>query len=181
MRRQPPSGEAGDPSRQKVPRKPAPGALEQALRLLSSRARTQRQLHQALARRGLPAKDVQAALARVKELGYIDDAEVARGRAQRLVAQGVAPRLVARKLRAQGVAAREATAASQEAAAGAGDEALAAQALQRKLRGRTVAGPRERQRLFRALVAKGHPPPAAAKALELDLSEAFDDVIDEDA
>lgn len=177
VRRQPPQAAAAKGGKAQ---RPQPSALEQALRVLSSRAVTLRQLQQALLRKRLPSDEIQAALARVKELGYIDDAEVARARAQRMVEKGCAPRLVARKLRAQGVAPEAANAASQEAAAGAGEEALAARALERKLRGRPAGDPRDRQRLFRALVAKGHAPAAAAKALELDLSEAFDDGIDED-
>ena len=81
------------------------------------------------------------------------------------IGQGDAPRLVAKKLLAQGIADPDARAAAAEAAEGAKDEELAARALERRLRGRKPADEREKQRLFRALVAKGHPPPAAAKAL----------------
>lgn len=160
---------------------PGPNATERALRLLGSRALTLRQLEVALLRKGVPRLELDAALARVKELGYIDDAEVARGRAQRRVAKGEAPRLVARRLRAQGVPAETARAAAEEAAAGASEDALAAQALRQKLRGRPPGGPREKQRLARALIAKGHRTAAVAKALGLDETlEAFDDGSDED-
>jgi hypothetical protein len=58
---------------------------------------------------------------------------------------------------------------------------LVAQALRQKLRGRPPGGPREKQRLARALIAKGHRTAAVAKALGLDETlEAFDDGSDED-
>jgi regulatory protein len=148
-----PDGVPGDP------------ALDEALRLLAMRLRTALELDRALERAGFAEPERKSTLARVRELGYINDPETARVRARTRVDQGDAPRLVARKLLAQGIAEPDARAASIEAAEGAKDEELAARALKRRLRGRKPADEREKQRLFRALVAKGHPPPAAAKAL----------------
>lgn len=152
-------------------------ALSRALRLLGVRQRTARELDAALARAKVPLDERKAALARVRELGYLDDREVARSRARALIGKGNAPRLLARKLAAQGIAPSEARAAAVEAAEGAGEDELAAQALQRRLRGRTPADDREKQRLFRQLVAKGHRPSAVARAIgmELDGDDAEDD------
>jgi len=83
------------------------------------------------------------------------------------VALGDAPRLVARKLASQGIAESEAGAAAREAAEGVSEEEPS-RALERRLRGRKPSDSREKRRHFRALVAKGHPPAAAAKALGLD-------------
>lgn len=153
---------------------PGPTALERALRLLGSRSLTARQLEQALARKGVPRDERDAALARVAQLGYIDDAEVARGRAQRFVGKGDAPRLAARRLRAQGVSPETAEAAAREAAGPASEVELAAQALERKLRGRPVRDEKERQRLFRSLLQKGHRAAAVAKALAVEGPEGWD-------
>jgi SOS response regulatory protein OraA/RecX len=101
----------------------------------------------------------------VRELGYINDRETARVRARTRVAQGEAPRLVVRKLLAQGVEECDARAAAVEATEGAAEEELASKALERRLHGRKPADQREKQRLFRGLVAKGHRPSAAAKVL----------------
>ena len=157
--------------------------MEQALKLLGHRALTERQLEQALARKGFAREQRDAALARVTELGYIDDAEVAKVRAERLLAKGEAPRLVARRLRAQGIAGGTAQAASLAAASGASEAELVAQALQRRLRGRPIGDARDRQRLFRALLQRGHRAAAVAKALDLEgseQSEACTDGIDEE-
>jgi regulatory protein len=140
-------------------------ALEKALKLLTLRARTAQELERALARAGFAETERNSVLARVRELGYINDPETARARASRRVGQGDAPRLVARKLAAQGIEESNARAAAAEAAAGAAEDELAGRALERRLRGRQPADSREKQRLFRALVAKVHPPSAAAKAL----------------
>lgn len=142
--------------------------FDKALRLLGQRSRTAAELDQALDRAGIPAPDRQSALARLRELGYINDAETARVRARKRVGLGDAPRLAARKLLAQGIADREARTAAAEAAEGAGEDELAARALRQRLRGREPADMREKQRLLRALVAKGHRPSAAAKALGID-------------
>jgi len=148
-------------------------ALDKALRLLAARQRTESELRKALA--GFPDDQVDSALARMKELGYINDRETARARARTRVRQGDAPRLAARKLAAQGVAGADAKAAVEEAADGAGEDELAARALQRRLRGRKPASEREKLRLLRALIAKGHRPSAAARALGMEW-EGDDDV-----
>jgi regulatory protein len=156
------------------PVRPEPTALERALRLLGGRSLTARQLEQALARKGVPGDEREAALARVAQLGYIDDAEVARERAQRFVGKGDAPRLAARRLRAQGVAPETAEAAAQEAAEPSTELELAAQALRRKLRGRPIRDEKERGRLFRSLLQKGHRAAVVAKALEVEHPEGWD-------
>jgi regulatory protein len=143
-------------------------ALDKALRLLGGRSRTAAELDRDLERAGHTARDRESALARVKELGYLDDAETARDRARKRVGQGDAPRLAARKLVTQGIGEAEARAAASEAADGAGEVELAARALRQKLRGREPADEREKRRLLRALIAKGHRPSAAARALGME-------------
>jgi regulatory protein len=143
-------------------------ALERALRLLGHRARTAVELDAALERSGFAAIDRDATLARLRDLGYINDPDTARHRARKRVGQGDAPRLAAQKLVSQGIADSDARAAAAEAADGADEIELAARALRHRLRGRKPADEREQRRLFRALVAKGHRPSAAAKALGID-------------
>jgi len=140
---------------------------------VAARQRTELELRKALA--AFPAGEVESALARARELGYINDRETARARARTRVGQGDAPRLAAKKLLAQGIAPDEARAAAGEAAEGAGEDELAARALRRRLRGRKPASEREKLRLLRALIAKGHRPSAAARALGMTW-EGDDDV-----
>ena len=148
--------------------RPEPTAIERALRLIAQRARTGRELDQALLRAKVPAKERATALARMRELGYIDDAATAAVRARRLVERGESPRKVQQRLRSQGVEAGAARTAAAAAAEGASDDELAARAVQQKLRGRKVKDVREKERLLRALVQKGHRPSAVARALELE-------------
>ena len=147
---------------------PAQTALEKSLQLLAARSRTERELDRALERAGYPPAERDSAVARIRELGYISDRETARTRARSRVDQGDAPRLAARRLEAQGIEEGEARAAAAEAAEGAGEDELASRALNRRLRGRPPANAREKRRLFRALLAKGHRPSAAAKALGIE-------------
>ena len=139
-------------------------AVQKALKLLASRQRTQRELELALIRARIPAEERKAAVARVKELGYLDDSEVARSRARTLLGKGIAPRFATRKLAAQGIAATAARAALEEAAEGTTEEELARTALRRKLRGRTPDATMK-QTLLRQLAAKGHKPTVLARIL----------------
>ena len=156
---------------------PEQSPLDRALRLLARRSRTALELDRALQKAGIPDGDRETALARLRELGYINDPETARMRARTRVGSGEAPRLLAKRLEAQGIEASVAREAAVEAAAGAGEEELISRALQRRLRGRKPADMREKQRLVRALAAKGHRPAAVARALGIDW-EGDDDTDD---
>jgi regulatory protein len=138
------------------------------VKLLAMRARTAVELDRALERAKVSEKDRKAALARLRELGYMDDREVARFRARRSIDRGDGVRLVARRLSAQGVTEADARAAVAEARGEADDDELALRAVQRRLKGRKPKDDREKQRLLRSLIAKGHRPAAAAKALGLE-------------
>jgi regulatory protein len=142
--------------------------LDKALRLLALRSRTAQELDRALAKAGVASAERESALARLRELGYINDREVARARARTRLGQGDAPRLAAKRLAAAGIDESDAREAAAEAAEGTEEDELAAKALRRRLRGRQPVDLREKQRLLRALVAKGHRPSAAAKALGIE-------------
>jgi regulatory protein len=152
--------------------------LGKALRLLALRSRTAQELDRALEKAGVAQPGRESALARLRELGYINDREAARVRARARIARGDAPRLAEKRLAAAGIDEADAREAAVEAADGAGEEELAAKALQRRLRGREPEDTRDKQRLLRALVAKGHRPSAAAKALgiEWDGDDETDDI-----
>ncbi len=162
------------------PQRPEPTPLDRALRLLAVRARTAVELDRALLRAGVDAAARASALARLRELGYMDDAKVAAGRARSLVVKGFAPRMAERRLQSQGVLAGTAREAVAEAVEGADERALLDRALARRLRGRQVRDEKERRRLFRALVMQGHRPRLVADALRL-AEEVVDDVETEDA
>jgi len=132
------------------------------------RSRTEAELDRALQRANIPEEDRKAALARLRELGYMDDREVARVRARGSIERGEGVRLTAHRLSAQGVKTADARAAIEEARGEADDDELAVRALRRRLKGRKPKDAREKQKLLRALIAKGHRPAAAARALGLE-------------
>jgi regulatory protein len=146
--------------------------LELAMRLLGLRSRTEHELLQGLKRRGVAEEDAKAAVARLRELRYMDDREVAATRAKSSIERGEAPRMVLRRLARHGVSEEVAHEAAEEARSGLSDDELAARALQRKLRGRSPPAryddEREKRRLMRALIAKGHRPGAAARAVGIE-------------
>jgi len=110
-------------------------ALDAALKLLAGRSRTEAELRRALLSRDYPAGEVESAVARVRELGYLDDGEVARARARSLLGRSAAPRLAARRLEAQGIDPVLARTAVDGEAGEEGEEALLERALQRRLKG----------------------------------------------
>ena len=143
-------------------------AVERALKLLARRPYTAVEMDAALERAGVAEGERAEAVARLRELGYVDDLEVARARARTLLGRGAAPRLAERKLGQQGVDAARARTAVVEAAEGESETELLQRALRKVLRGRMPSGDKERRRAFRALVAKGHRPGQVARALGID-------------
>jgi regulatory protein len=89
---------------------PQASALDSALRLLARRAHSRAELRLKLARRGYEPDAVQAALTRLAELGYLDDAAFARGLVRRR-GGGRGPLALAAELAAKGVRREEAQAA----------------------------------------------------------------------
>ena len=142
--------------------------FDRAVKLLAMRSRTEAELDRALERAKVAEPDRKAALARLRELGYMDDRETARTRARSMIERGEGARLAVRRLSAQGIGEGDAQAAVAEAKGEAGDDELARRALQKRLKGRKPKDDRERRKLLRALIAKGHRPGAAAKALGIE-------------
>lgn len=84
------------------PRRPTGSALDSGLRLLGRRAHSRAELRQKLARRGHEAEEVDSALSRLAEMGYLDDSEFARGLVQRRSASR-GPLALAAELAAKGI------------------------------------------------------------------------------
>src|SRR5689334_5390717 len=142
--------------------------FDRAVKLLAMRARTEAELDRALQRANIPEEERKSALARLRELGYMDDREVARSRARNSLVRGEGPRLTAQRLSAQGVKPEVARAAIDEARGEADEDELARRAVQKRLKGREPRDDREKQRLLRSLIARGHQPGAAARALGIE-------------
>jgi len=128
-------------------------ALQSGLRFLSYRPRSEQELRQRLARKGLPRPAIATAVSRLRELGYLDDAAFARFWTEtRQASRPRARRVVAGELRWRGVAAEQVD----EATAAIEDEEAAYVAAGRKLR--TLGGLEYqpfRERLGRFLTGRG--------------------------
>lgn len=98
-----------------------------AVALLAVRERSRAELTRALSSSGFAQADLEAALARVVALGYLDDGRVAAQRAARLLGEGKSRAEVERRLSGQGLEpalAKEAVRCQAEAS-GQSDEATA--------------------------------------------------------
>lgn len=128
-------------------------AIESALRLLSYRPRSERELRERLARKGFDWRVVRATLARLRELGYVDDAAFARFWTEtRQAYRPRSRRLAESELRRRGIGREEVEAAT----AGISDEEAAYAAARRQLA--SLAGleyARFRERLGGFLTRRG--------------------------
>jgi regulatory protein len=135
----------------------AADALEAALRQLSVRARSRHELSVWLARKGHEAAQVSGALARLAELGYVDDARFAKDRALSLLREGrFGGAAVVHRLKAHGLSDEQAQGALAQASAELGFDALAAARAVLEKRGLAGAlAPKERSKAARLLHSRG--------------------------
>jgi regulatory protein len=140
-----------------------------ALKILARRAYSEAEVRRRLERGTFTPGEIDAAIARLKELRYLDDRAYALDRAAALLgSRKMAPAQVAAKLAAAGVAGRDADAAVEQARAGASELELARLALaKRRPRVDESAPARERDRAARWLMSRGFTEEAARALLGL--------------
>jgi regulatory protein len=153
---------------------PQSRARSRALRLLAARPRTEAQILERLVRAGFAA-EASAAVAWLRDLGYLDDDAFARDRAALLVAPGrLGPRLAEWRLVAAGISRDSARRAVQDAL---GDEEMARCRL---LAERRAGGPpadldeRGKARVSRFLLGRGFSGRAVSSALGVYVDDAED-------
>lgn len=132
-------------------------ALRLAARSLAQRARTEAQVRRKLLAAGFDPAAVQGAIERMRELRWLDDAELARTRASQLLHAGrLGPLVITQRLGAQGISQEAVDDAVRQARGEATDRDLVLQALSRR---RPPVGPdsppKERARAARSLVSRG--------------------------
>ena len=132
-------------------------AYTAALVMLARRELSETQVRQRLARRGHPPEDIDAAVARLKADGSLDDARVAGAIARTQTGiRGRGPHRVRRQIEAAGIAAPIAAKAVDEVFQDVDSDTLLAAALERRLRGRDrIEDDREFSRLYRYLIGQG--------------------------
>jgi regulatory protein len=79
-------------------------ALQRAARAISRRDLSQRELHERLARRNVPAPVRKEAVERLVRAGAVDDGRLARGRAELLARRGAGDLLIRQDLGGRGIA-----------------------------------------------------------------------------
>lgn len=139
-------------------------ALEAALRLLSYRSRSERELRDRLTRKGIGRAAIEETLGRLRGMGYLDDAAFARFWAE--TRQALRPRsrwLLTGELRRRGVA----QSTAEEATVGISDEDAAYRAASGRLRAlHGLEYARFRERLGRFLNRRGFSYDIARRTIE---------------
>jgi regulatory protein len=142
-------------------------AHTEGLKLLARRELPVEGVRARLLDRGFDAEEVEAALLRLQESGALDDARVARAYARTAVTVKGRGRLrVMRELLQMGVAQDVAAEALGEVFGDVDERSLIAQAVQKKLRGRTkLTDQHEYARLYQFLMRQGFSPAGVVAAL----------------
>lgn len=142
-----------------------PYALDKAVSLLACRARTEKEIVDALRQNAYPEQTIARVMARLQSEGYVNDAAFAEQWVGTRTAKGMGARRIRQELRLKGV--------SQEEIDGALDSADAEDVLEAAVRvaekaacGRALADPAERQKVIAALVRRGYDFSTAKAALQ---------------
>jgi regulatory protein len=134
-------------------------AYDRALNLLAFRARSARELHRRLTEKGVPAERADTVIAKLREVGLIDDADFARQLARSKVSGGASRRRLHQELFKRGVARDVADEAVDEVLEDENvDEVAVAERVARK-RLPSLArsdAPTRRRRLYAFLARRGH-------------------------
>lgn len=142
-----------------------PFAMEKAVALLASRARTEKEVADALLQNAYPEQIVARVIARLHEAGYLDDGDFAGQWAASRTARGLGERRIRMELRQKGVdpdtIERALSAVNEEEQM---DGAL--KAAQKAARGRDMTQRAEQQKVLAALARRGYDYSVARAALE---------------
>lgn len=147
-----------------------PKAQDYAIKLLGHRARSEVELRRRLEAKGFAAEEIDAAMARLKELRYLDDQAFAESKAESLVqSERKGPRLAVHKLEVAGIAEGQAEAAVDAARQGATEKELALKALEKRRPAIGRDTPRaERVKAARWLAGRGFCEEVVRDVLRLD-------------
>ena len=149
----------------------------EGLKLLAARELSVEGVRARLLDRGYSVEDVEAAIGALLESGALDDARVARAYARTAVnVKGRGRLRVMRELHQMGIDRDVVSAALGDVFADIDERALIAQAIQKKMRGRTrIADANEYARLYQFLMRQGFSPGGVAAALRRFRTGSFAD------
>lgn len=142
-----------------------PYALDKAVALLACRARTEKEIVDALRQNAYPERTIARVMARLHEEGYVDDAAFAEQWVGARTAKGMGARRIRQELHMKGVGSAEIDEALGSADA---DEVLetAVRVAEKASRGKTLSDPADRQKVIAALVRRGYDFSTAKAALQ---------------
>lgn len=142
-----------------------PFALDKAVSLLASRARTEKEIVSALRQNAYPEQTIARVMARLHDEGYINDAAFAGQWVSARTAKGMGARRIRQELRLKGVSQSD----IDEALNSVDEEETmdaAVQAAEKASRGRNPSDPADRQKIIAALVRRGYVFSTAKTALQ---------------
>ena len=147
-----------------------PFALDKAVSLLESRARTEKEIVSALRKNAYPEQTIARVMARLHEEGYLNDAAFAEQWTSARTAKGMGARRIRQELRLKGVSQND----IDEALAAADEKEIhqaAVRMAEKAARGRDLSNPGDRQKVIAALARRGYDFSTAKKALQQVLDQ----------
>ena len=143
-----------------------PFALDKAVSRLASRARTEKEIINALRQNAYPEQTIARVMARLQEESYINDAAFAEQWVDARSARGIGARRIRQELRLKGVSQDE----IDEALASADEDEILSTAVRmadKASRGKSLSDPSDRQKIIAALARRGYDFTTAKKALQM--------------
>lgn len=139
-------------------------AMEKAVALLATRARTEKEIVDALHQNAYSDTTIARVMARLHEAGYINDSEFAEHWASSRTAKGIGARRIRMELRQKGVSQDEIDGAISAVDT---DEMLsgAMKTAEKAARGKDLSSPADRQKIMAALARRGYDYQLAKQAL----------------
>ncbi len=135
--------------------KPKISAADKALRLLSRRAFTERELLDRLCNAGYPFREARDAVAECRSRGYVDDRQYAADYTEQLAARGLGGRRIDLALRRRGIPVELREEPLEEAAATEVERASGALEYKLRMLARESDPRKKREKAFRFLVGRG--------------------------
>lgn len=148
-----------------------PYALDKAISLLACRARTEKEIVDALRQNAYPEQTIARVMARLHEEGYVNDAAFAEQWVNARAVKGMGARRIRQELRLKGVSQEEI-----DNALNSTDEndllETAVKMAEKAARGKTLSDSSDRQKMIAALVRRGYDFSTAKAALQRLLEQA---------
>lgn len=148
-----------------------PFAMEKAVALLAVRARTEKEIVDALRKNAYPERAIARVMAYLGEAGYLSDAAFAQQWAATRSARGMGARRIRMELRHKGVRQEE---IEQALDALDEDDALAGalRIAEKAARGKDLSNPADRRKVFASLARRGYDSSVSREAIESLLSRS---------